>query len=609
LAPLTIFTGVNSSGKSSFLHSIAMLKQSVNKGDYNLTGDLVDLGDFRRIYCQKAAEYEQDQNTKEIDIQFTISSEDHKSIYVEQKLKMDEDDEAKISLDSFSIESRTDNKDNIYLKYSKTDMTKIDEISFDEIKQGIKFPGYINSDINSGEIQTHFSNSFIPDKISFFLKYTDEQIGEFIKILAKIPSGEDLSKLLDSYSDPFGEDTYPMYGYDDMPKIWFHNNITSSKFFDGFTGPAYYVRVFAAEHFFETLFSKFYRRIKSRGIKDNFPDMFSLRSIFSDKALSISDWYLLLSETDEKEREIIKEEITKNGGKIIKEFMGNDYETPAFDLPVSLKKASNELEEYFNHKIKYLGPLREDPKWSYESGFDEDINVKGSNSLSYFLRHCEETIEYISPKGINSSKFSLKKANLDETLNEWLNYIGIATRQFIMRGKPNIKNPSNEQSVKEKYEFAITLFYDGGIYAIPQLGTGVSQVLPVLLMCLTAPPGSTIIIQEPEQALHPKMQSRLADFFIVMALSGRQCIIETHSEHIIEKLRLRIAVEENENIRAKTKIYFAEKKDGKTEFEEIEINECGAIMNWPDDFFDESSKWADDMNKAASEKWEKNNKD
>jgi len=60
LAPLTIFTGVNSSGKSVFLDSIVMLAQaarSKDNGTVVVAGNLLDLGDFDRIYNNKASEY------------------------------------------------------------------------------------------------------------------------------------------------------------------------------------------------------------------------------------------------------------------------------------------------------------------------------------------------------------------------------------------------------------------------------------------------------------------------------------------------------------------------------------------------------------------------
>jgi len=116
------------------------------------------------------------------------------------------------------------------------------------------------------------------------------------------------------------------------------------------------------------------------------------------------------------------------------------------------------------------------------------------------------------------------------------------------------------------------------------------------------------------------MQSRLTDFFIATFLCNKQLIIETHSEYIINRLRLRaINLSTEKPINDSVKIYFTEnlKKDekeykkGNTIFRPLNINEYGAISDWPEGFFDESSENADEIFNAASLKWkqkqEKNN--
>jgi len=91
------------------------------------------------------------------------------------------------------------------------------------------------------------------------------------------------------------------------------------------------------------------------------------------------------------------------------------------------------------------------------------------------------------------------------------------------------------------------------------------------------------------------MQTKLTDFFVAVSQSGRQCIIETHSEHIINALRYRIAIApspEDEKLSEDIKIYFATKDNGETKFQPIKINEYAVMSDWPDGFFDESSKTA-----------------
>lgn len=87
-----------------------------------------------------------------------------------------------------------------------------------------------------------------------------------------------------------------------------------------------------------------------------------------------------------------------------------------------------------------------------------------------------------------------------------------------------------------------------------------------------------------------------------MSLLNRQCIIETHSEYIINRLRYRIAASTDEAIPEKVKIIFVEKKHGASTCREVEINRYGAILDWPHGFFDQSVEEADLILRAAMTK-------
>ena len=88
-----------------------------------------------------------------------------------------------------------------------------------------------------------------------------------------------------------------------------------------------------------------------------------------------------------------------------------------------------------------------------------------------------------------------------------------------------------------------------------------------------------------------------------MALLGKQCIIETHSEYLINRLRFRIAsASPGASLGNLTKIYFVEKHGDTSTFNEVAVNEYGAIPRWPRGFFDESQNEAEQIIRAASQK-------
>ena len=103
------------------------------------------------------------------------------------------------------------------------------------------------------------------------------------------------------------------------------------------------------------------------------------------------------------------------------------------------------------------------------------------------------------------------------------------------------------------------------------------------------------------------------EFFIAVSQTGKQIILETHSEHFVNSLRYQVVKSKSphdEKLTKDVKIYFTEKNENKeTTFKDIKVNKYSAISDWPDDFFDESSKMADNIFSEAANKWKNNKKD
>jgi len=140
------------------------------------------------------------------------------------------------------------------------------------------------------------------------------------------------------------------------------------------------------------------------------------------------------------------------------------------------------------------------------------------------------------------------------------------------------------------------------LHNLTHVGVGVSQILPVLVMSLLAEPGSVLVFEQPEIHLHPKVQTLLADFLLSLSLNGKQCIVETHSEYLINRLRYRTARDRNQNLIETIRLYFVEKYEGRSKYSPVQINEFGAIPNWPEGFFDESQQEIERILRAAMEK-------
>jgi predicted ATPase len=137
---------------------------------------------------------------------------------------------------------------------------------------------------------------------------------------------------------------------------------------------------------------------------------------------------------------------------------------------------------------------------------------------------------------------------------------------------------------RRDYEIRLRKTHSSAEVLLPDVGFGVSQVLPVLVQCYYATEGSTLIIEQPELHLHPAAQSELADVLIdVVRNRGMQVIVESHSEHLLRRLQRRIA--EGQFAAHDAALYFCEMDDGASKITPLEITEEGFIKNWPKDFF------------------------
>lgn len=132
---------------------------------------------------------------------------------------------------------------------------------------------------------------------------------------------------------------------------------------------------------------------------------------------------------------------------------------------------------------------------------------------------------------------------------------------------------------------------------ITDVGFGVSQILPVLVLCFYAPKGSTVILEQPEIHLHPAVQSALGDVLIAARQQRKvQIIVESHSEHLLRRLQRRIAEEKLPE--SDLGAYFCENDGAESKLTTLELNPYGSITNWPNDFFGDDFGEIAEMSKA-----------
>ena len=120
---------------------------------------------------------------------------------------------------------------------------------------------------------------------------------------------------------------------------------------------------------------------------------------------------------------------------------------------------------------------------------------------------------------------------------------------------------------------------------IVDVGFGASQLLPLLVQALSLSDGAIFAAEQPEIHLNPRLQGMLADLFAEIATAGKRVIVETHSEHLL--LRLRRLVAEGAISRDQIALYYVEKRGGRSTIREVQIEANGHVSReeWPRDFF------------------------
>ncbi|WP_434684256.1 AAA family ATPase [Pseudanabaena minima] len=151
------------------------------------------------------------------------------------------------------------------------------------------------------------------------------------------------------------------------------------------------------------------------------------------------------------------------------------------------------------------------------------------------------------------------------------------------------------------YEILVQKSLNSAEVLITDVGFGVSQVLPILVLCYYAPKGATLIFEQPEIHLHPSVQAGLADIFIeVIKTRNIQIIIESHSEHLLTRLQRRMAEEKDGFTNEDAALYFCKMNDqGDSELITLDVDDYGNICNYPDGFFGDSMGDAVAMTEAA----------
>jgi len=134
---------------------------------------------------------------------------------------------------------------------------------------------------------------------------------------------------------------------------------------------------------------------------------------------------------------------------------------------------------------------------------------------------------------------------------------------------------------KESDPFQIGIKTTGPVVNLVDVGYGVSQVLPIIVDAVQNPNNTTFLLQQPEVHLHPRAQAELGSFLATLAKQqNKRFIVETHSDYLIDRIRMDIRDKKYLNPDDVVILYF-EKSPSGVDIHTLEFDESGNILNAP----------------------------
>lgn len=119
------------------------------------------------------------------------------------------------------------------------------------------------------------------------------------------------------------------------------------------------------------------------------------------------------------------------------------------------------------------------------------------------------------------------------------------------------------------------------------VGFGLTYCLPIVTACLSAPPGALLLLENPEAHLHPRGQAALGTLLAKCAADGVQILVETHSDHVLNGIRLAVKHQTIANTDVSLCHFVRDTDTGDSYIQNPMILPDGELSAWPEGFFDE----------------------
>ncbi len=260
--------------------------------------------------------------------------------------------------------------------------------------------------------------------------------------------------------------------------------------------------------------------------------------------------------------------------------------------------------DYFHYlQSERLGPRTVSEMSDYLVRQHFQIGISGEYTVHFMATFGNDRIHSIEHHDKDSNQDEIPKTNhpqaksllLKDQVEAWMGEISPGTQ---------IKISSNPDIDLMSLQYSFVMGKDvSNPYRSTNVGFGISYTLPIVVAVLASAPGSLILIENPEAHLHPRGQSKIGELLALAASYGIQIIIETHSDHVLNGIR--VAVHGGKIKPDDVQLHYfqrtADRERAATEVISPKIDRNGRIDRWPDGFFDEWERNLDILLEPATD--------
>ncbi|RCR68451.1 AAA family ATPase [Larkinella punicea] len=255
---------------------------------------------------------------------------------------------------------------------------------------------------------------------------------------------------------------------------------------------------------------------------------------------------------------------------------GIPIESPAFNPNQSLLIDGNF--QYLNAERK--SPTVIFPTSNYQVQQLRSVGKNGEFAVHFLAQYQREPIV------LKSARIAESNTLLDQ-VDAWFQRISAGTRLTT-----TYRSDLNVATLTYRFEMGENVTPD---FTPVNVGFGFTYVLPIIVAVLAARPGDLLLIENPESHLHPQGQAQLGTLLACAAADGVQLIVETHSDHLINGVR--VAVKEKNISPEQVSVYYFERDpdadEHVTEIVQPTIDANGRLSQQPRGFFDEYARQLD----------------